>query len=331
MLKNVYKLSDGHNIVSVICNQKTIEKIVRIMMGYVNLIEEDNINTVIMNICLYEDVYEVNDDLMTENIKLHCDKDGYVYKGEPIIINNISDNIVYKIKKNEVAVYGYAKDEYYIEIVRLIRMCFQLGLRFNGYRKLHISILSKNVTWGLVGDKGAGKTTMLLHMLNNGYYLTSNDKALISREGKCVGTCQRIGIQEYTMDKYNIQKNDAIIIGKKYYLWPIDLVNKYGTLIKKQVVLDAILVLNYQAGSDLQISEIHDVQYKKKLYDSFVCDFSDKSEMNEIGKIIIECNEWIMPNEEQDICDKLLTKRWIEVQGEFESLDIERLASYIKS
>lgn len=69
------------------------------MMGYVNLIEEDNINTVIMNICLYEDVYEVNDDLMTENIKLHCDKDGYVYKGEPIIINNISDNIVYKIKK----------------------------------------------------------------------------------------------------------------------------------------------------------------------------------------------------------------------------------------
>lgn len=68
-------------------------------MGYVNLIEEDNINTVIMNICLYEDVYEVNDDLMTENIKLHCDKDGYVYKGEPIIINNISDNIVYKIKK----------------------------------------------------------------------------------------------------------------------------------------------------------------------------------------------------------------------------------------
>lgn len=36
---------------------------------------------------------------MTENIKLHCDKDGYVYKGEPIIINNISDNIVYKIKK----------------------------------------------------------------------------------------------------------------------------------------------------------------------------------------------------------------------------------------
>ena len=89
MLKNVYKLSDGHNIVSVICNQKTIEKIVRIMMGYVNLIEEDNINTVIMNICLYEDVYEVNDDLMTENIKLHCDKDGYVYKGEPIIINNI--------------------------------------------------------------------------------------------------------------------------------------------------------------------------------------------------------------------------------------------------
>lgn len=263
MLKNVYKLSDGHNIVSVICNQKTIEKIVRIMMGYVNLIEEDNINTVIMNICLYEDVYEVNDDLMTENIKLHCDKDGYVYKGEPIIINNISDNIVYKIKKNEVAVYGYAKDEYYIEIVRLIRMCFQLGLRFNGYRKLHISILSKNVTWGLVGDKGAGKTTMLLHMLNNGYYLTSNDKALISREGKCVGTCQRIGIQEYTMDKYNIQKNDAIIIGKKYYLWPIDLVNKYGTLIKKQVVLDAILVLNYQAGSDLQISEIHDVQYKK--------------------------------------------------------------------
>ncbi len=98
------------------------------------------------------------------------------------------------------------------------------------------------------------------------------------------------------MDKYNIQKNDAIIIGKKYYLWPIDLVNKYGTLIKKQVVLDAILVLNYQAGSDLQISEIHDVQYKKKLYDSFVCDFSDKSEMNEIGKIIIECNEWIMPN-----------------------------------
>ena len=228
-------------------------------------------------------------------------------------------------------VYGYAKDEYYIEIVRLIRMCFQLGLRFNGYRKLHISILSKNVTWGLVGDKGAGKTTMLLHMLNNGYYLTSNDKALISREGKCVGTCQRIGIQEYTMDKYNIQKNDAIIIGKKYYLWPIDLVNKYGILIKKQVVLDAILVLNYQAGSDLQISEIHDVQYKKKLYDSFVCDFSDKSEMNEIGKIIIECNEWIMPNEEQDICDKLLTKRWIEVQGEFESLDIERLASYINS
>lgn len=39
--------------------------------------------------------------------------------------------------------------------------------------------------------------------------------------------------------------------------------------------------------------------------------------MNEIGKIIIECNEWIMPNEEQDICDKLLTKRWIEVQGEY--------------
>lgn len=38
-----------------------------------------------------------------------------------------------------------------------------------------------------------------------------------------------------------------------------------------------------------------------------------------------------MPNEEQDICDKLLTKRWIEVQGEFESLDIERLASYINS
>ena len=73
MLKNVYKLSDGHNIVSVICNQKTIEKIVRIMMGYVNLIEEDNINTVIMNICLYEDVYEVNDDLMTEgeNIKAY--------------------------------------------------------------------------------------------------------------------------------------------------------------------------------------------------------------------------------------------------------------------
>ena len=57
-------------------------------------------------------------------------------------------------------------------------------------------------------------TVTLLHMLNNGYYLTSNDKALISREGKCVGTCQRIGIQEYTMDKYNIQKNDAIIIEK---------------------------------------------------------------------------------------------------------------------
>lgn len=53
MLKNVYKLSDGHNIVSVICNQKTIEKIVRIMMGYVNLIEEDNINTVIMNISVF--------------------------------------------------------------------------------------------------------------------------------------------------------------------------------------------------------------------------------------------------------------------------------------
>lgn len=323
--KVINRISNGYSNISVFCEHSVMKIILQYLEGYVYYLQDDNGKNYDMKITLLDSLDNNELPEFHDLITLHCEKKGYYYnKGKSSYLFSIKDNILYEIKKGEICVYGKTNEEYFLECVRLIRICFQISLMRNGYRKLHMSVVvNKTMTYGLIGDKGAGKTTMLLHFLKNGCSLISNDKVVISKEGNCFGVCQRIGILEYTMSKFALPKDKTEKIGDKYYFWPAELVQHYNVSINNNNKIDIILVLKYDANSDILIREITDVGEKKKMYEKFVKKYSDKSEMNEIMNIILDVNQWIVIDEEKEIYDEIHNKMWIEIKGEFEKLRLD--------
>ena len=320
------KITDGKSIVNLECDDVVWTKISRMFEGYFYFAEEaDFINDDDEYTIIVKEEKRIIPHKNCNILGLHCNKRGYYYDAPDNVccIVNTDDNIIYEISYKEAIIYGnWEAKEFLIDTVRLIRAYFEIKMLSHGFKKQHMCVASDGkTTYGIIGEKGAGKTTMLLFLLKNHYSLLSNDKAFVSKNGEAYGFCQRIGIQEYTMKKYGLYDVRGDKIGDKYYYWPIELVKLCDSQTIRSAKIDKIIVANYKANIDVRFDTINSQEEKKRLYDTAIDSFTDASSMNEIQKIIAEKKSLQIPSFKDEIFSDIQNLDWIKVTGEFEKIN----------
>lgn len=319
----MYQINDGNGVINIECKQVFFEKIRCMMKGYFELTEsKDLIKDDVFEITIKEFPQYIDFGKFNKSIKLHCDKKGYLREGNSIQIYNVVNNYLINIEDNKkIYVYGNCNEiNFMYECIRLIRICFEINLLINGFVKLHMCVMkNKENTVGIIGEKGAGKTTMLLELARRGFEICTNDKAFVNTNGLCYGVCQRLGLLEYSMIKYGISKEGGEFIGNKYYFWPIEIAKKTDGSICSCCTLDKIILVNYKRWKEISIEAIENFDEKKAILKQSVLKFSDKCSMEAIRDLIMKQNKFADKNvtlENEFICNL----PWFRITGEFEQI-----------
>ncbi|MDD2377813.1 MAG: hypothetical protein PHE05_03175 [Bacilli bacterium] len=106
----------------------------------------------------------------------------------------------------------------------------------------------------IIGDKGSGKTTTLINLINNGYTFVSNDKVAVKLTNGKVITCGipfSMGIIKKDAEvMYNFDIKRFYSTGDKIYLKVSDIPNFFNTYIENKGRLKQILFTDYQPTID---------------------------------------------------------------------------------
>lgn len=323
----MFRVSDGLHVINIECTFGLLKRIENVMEGYI--VTDSDIEKKEEEFILK--ISHVEKNMFTcSNLherELHCKKRGFVYREgkKNITIYNATDNVKIVVQDDmNISICGDSNNQEFIcECVRLIRVCFEIYLLKKGYSKMHMCVLSKKgLNIGIVGDSGSGKTTMLLELVKRGFDICTNDKVLINSNNICYGICQKIGILDFTMEKFCIDLCEANRIGKKYYYWPIELAHKFRVKINNCCVINKILEVNYQNTDCVEITKIKSADYKRKIYDDAIRKYTDISCMNLVRDLIIRNNK-IKLNYCYTIYDSLEKLPWYNISGEFEKIAME--------
>lgn len=135
---------------------------------------------------------------------------------------------------------------------RILINMFVLAFQKNGYSIIHGACISKDGNAFIIsGDKGAGKTTTMLRMLENGYDFISNDKVAVKKMGDKVIVCgipHSMGIIKEDIDKYKIKKEYGRVDGSKIYYRVAEISSAMGVNAINKAVLKSIIFPKYEKG-----------------------------------------------------------------------------------
>lgn len=168
-------------------------------------------------------------------------------------------------KKNIILSHIY--EEHNHELMRLIR---ELFVHYIAVTKrscfFHAACVAKgNKAIAIIGDKFAGKTTMCLTLLSNGWDFISNDKLILELSGKdkivCWGLPIALGIREGTKQIFskNLYDINLDLEDNRYYLTPNQVIDRFSTKIANGCTLKLFLMPQFSP-------EAEEITYKKLQY-----------------------------------------------------------------
>lgn len=283
--------------------------------------EEENLFKILIN---FNCVDGYLDDLAYESCSLHCKKEG-VLKRSPdrTEIVNLTDHITYVILPDKkIRMEGKRNYEMMNEIIRLLRVCFEILLEEKGFIKLHMGILGccKKV-FGVVGKPNGGKTTLILELLekNKIDFFCSNDKSFVNRNLECYGICQRIGIRAEAYEKYIGKAEKNIKSEGKVYMWPNELMKIFDTNIVNKTKINGIICCDFCLSEHVKVLQV-EKKYKEEFYPQFIKNYTDDANMNRIKEEIV--SRWGIKNKEvYGIIEKEIKKiLWKKISGNYGEL-----------
>ncbi|KZE55748.1 hypothetical protein AV540_04435 [Brevibacillus parabrevis] len=159
------------------------------------------------------------------------------------------------------------------EPARIIREIFTRELEKQGFFLMHAAVVEKEgKSYLFCGNKGAGKTTTLIGLMNSGYNIVTNDRVFIGIEGTqilSIGWPGAVAITLETMllfpklkeilpsvrtmrfpqrrldEEIDLTKHDLFSNDKKNKvdLTPSEISAIFGVEVKKEAILDQIIIL----------------------------------------------------------------------------------------
>lgn len=145
--------------------------------------------------CLYDDkeyekIRNMLSDFEGEKIKTHHYKEAKVYKvnGTRLIDSEATECISY-MKNDNIFIIGKGDTKNSLfELSRVVREVFTRKAETKGCFLMHAAALEKDgQVYIFTGEKGAGKTTNLIALMQNGFNLISNDRIFLKiEEGKLI-------------------------------------------------------------------------------------------------------------------------------------------------
>lgn|SRR5574344_442765 len=169
-------------------------------------------------------------------------------------------------RENEYETYNYLNydnhvltvnlDHYDISKVqfmqRILINTFVMELQKRGYIIVHGACVAKDGQGYIIsGNKGAGKTTTLLKMLELGYDFVSNDKVAIKKiNGEIVacGIPHSMGIIASDISRFNIDAQYGRYEGPKIYFRVAQIGKALGVNVYNKTNLRAIIFPSYEPG-----------------------------------------------------------------------------------
>lgn len=143
---------------------------------------------------------------------------------------------------------------------RIMCNVFIMEFQRNGYAIVHGACVSKDgESFIISGNKGAGKTTTLIRLLEQGYDFISNDKVAVKEENGRVVTCgipHSMGIIKEDVGNFNIDQKFGRIDGPKIYFRVADLGDALDVNVFNKGYLNKMIFPRYEKGrEELSISD----------------------------------------------------------------------------
>lgn len=157
----------------------------------------------------------------------------------------------------------YSNDDKLSFMQRIMCNVFIMEFQRKGYAIIHGACISKDgESFIISGNKGAGKTTTLLRLLEQGYDFISNDKVAVKEEDGRVVTCgipHSMGIIKEDVNNFNIDASLGRYDGPKIYFRVADLGKALNINVFNKGHLNRMIFPQYEKGrEELDISECHD-------------------------------------------------------------------------
>ena len=192
--------------------------------------------------------------------------------------NSVPDKYLFKDRESDTETYNYLNydgnildvcfgDKYSSSKLQFAQriMCNVFIIEFQkaGYSIVHGACIAKdNNSFIISGNKGAGKTTTLLRLLEQGYDFISNDKVAVKNEDSKITTCgipHSMGIIKEDIDSFNIDKKFGTINGPKIYFKVADIDKALNVDVYNKAYLNSIIFPKYEKGrTEISVSKCED-------------------------------------------------------------------------
>lgn len=137
---------------------------------------------------------------------------------------------------------------------RIMCNVFIMEFQRNGYSIVHGACISKDgESFIISGNKGAGKTTTLLRLLEQGYDFISNDKVAVKEENGRVVTCgipHSMGVVKEDIANFDIDEKLGRIDGPKIYFRVADLGEALNVNVFNKGYLNRMIFPRYEKGRE---------------------------------------------------------------------------------
>lgn len=185
--------------------------------------------------------------------------------------NDVPDNYMFRDREDENESYNYLgfdkktntlsvsfDGNYDVQKLQFMQriMCnvFIMEFQRNGYSIVHGACVAKDgKSFIISGNKGAGKTTTLLKLLEQGYDFISNDKVAVKMDNDGVITCgipHSMGVIKEDIDEFNIDKSLGRYDGPKIYFRVADLGKALNVGVYNKAHLVSMIFPRYEKGRE---------------------------------------------------------------------------------
>jgi hypothetical protein len=130
--------------------------------------------------------------------------------------------------------------------------------RWRGYITLHAGAFEENGAWGVLGDRTAGKSSMLAALADRGVPIVSDD-LLVVHEGQALAGPRCVDLRPDVVDRFPAADSLGVVAGRERF--------RLSTpLAPSRTVLRGFFVLEWSDSGELELEPIGIHQRLKLLY-----------------------------------------------------------------